>query len=190
MAGCAIWFVGLPGSGKSSISRCVAQVLEQRGLPVRYLEMDACRKAYFPNPQYTTKERRQAYGLFVSEAAQLVEQGHVVIMDGSAPKRSMREVARKQIPVFAEMLVRCPVRTAMEREASRPAGKVMADLYAKALERKRTGRQFKGLGQVIGVDVQFEDNPNAEFVLENGEITKEEACQRVLAFLDTWLHNA
>jgi len=45
-----MWFVGLPGSGKSSVARSVFQALREKGLDVVHLEMDARRKAYFPHP--------------------------------------------------------------------------------------------------------------------------------------------
>jgi len=190
MEGCAVWFVGLPGSGKSSIARCVVRNLKAEGLPVLYLEMDARRKDYFPIPTYSQKERKQAYEMFVEEACRYVTSGKIVIMDGSAPQRFMRDTARINIPKFAEIMVQCSVQTAMEREATRAAGKVMADLYAKALERKKTGKEVDGLGQVIGVDVPFEENPEAEFVLDNQNLSKEESCRRAMAFLDSWLNNA
>ena len=61
----------------------------------------------------------------------------------------------------------CDLEEAMRREAGRPEGLVMADLYAKALKRRRTGEQFEGLGEVIGVDVEFEVDPGAEFIIDN-----------------------
>ncbi len=185
----AIWFVGLPGSGKSTIARAVLQALRQqwaaRGGPEPVLlEMDARRKVYFPEPCYTAEERAKAYDLFVDEACQLVEAGRLVLLDGCAHKRSMRDHARKTIPGFAEVCVRCPLDKAMAREAGRLRGKVMADLYAKALERKATGRHFPGLGQVVGVDVPFEEDPGAELTLDSDRLSPEQARDMVLAWLD------
>jgi adenylylsulfate kinase len=55
----------------------------------------------------------------------------------------------------------------MEREAARKEGLVLADLYRKSLERKRTGKEFPGLGQVVGVDIPYEEEPNAEVVIRS-----------------------
>ena len=74
----------------------------------------------------------------------------------------------------------------MYREANRPEGLVMADLYKKALERKQTGIQIEGLGQVVGVDTPFEENPMAECVIESGEMRIEEGRDHVLASLAVW----
>ena len=63
----------------------------------------------------------------------------------------------------------------------------MAGLYAKALERRATGRQFPGLGQVIGVDVPFEENPQAECVVDAEHLDITQERDAVLTFLDDWL---
>lgn len=190
MGGSAIWFVGLPGSGKSSLACAAVKALLSQGFPAVYLELDSCRKIYAPNALYAENERERVYALFVKDAVRLVRQGKVVVMDGSAHKRAMRDLARAKIEHFAEIFIRCSVVVAMKREEQRPDGKVMAGLYAKALERKETSRYFDGLGEVIGVDVVFEENPNADFILDNDALTEKEACHKVLTFLDSWLHNA
>ena len=135
--GWVIWFVGLPGAGKSAYAQAVYQALQKKGENVRYLSMDERRKAYFHTPRYTAEERAEAYELFAKEAAQIAEEGTNVIMDGAAPKLFMREYARRLVPHFAEIFVRCPLETAMRREANRPGGFIMADIYQKALKRKK-----------------------------------------------------
>lgn len=185
-----MWFVGLPGSGKSSVARSVFQALREKGLDVVHLEMDARRKAYFPNPSYTAQERAQAYDFFVQEAADLAASGRGVIMDGSAHRLAMRHAARQRIAKFAEVFLRCPLDVAMAREQGRPEGMVMAGLYEKALDRKTTGKYYPGLGQVIGVDVAFEEDPAAECVIQSDQLTVAQATDAVLVFCRSWLPKA
>ncbi|TVR01266.1 MAG: adenylyl-sulfate kinase [Desulfovibrionales bacterium] len=185
--GWAVWFTGLPGSGKSTLARAVGRCLEERGMPIIYLEMDARRKFYFPNPTYTPEERAQAYERFIQEAADLVSHGHGVLMDGTAHRLAVRSAAREQIQRFAEVFIRCPLDLAMAREQERPEGLVMAGLYAKALDRRRTGRQYPGLGPVIGVDVPFEEDAHAECVVDVAVLTPDQARDQVLQFLESWL---
>lgn len=184
MTGAALWFTGLPGSGKSAVATAVRDALTARGQSVVLLSLDARRKAYFPNPTYSESEREQAYDRFVEEAAEIAASGSLVLMDASAPKLAMRQAARSRIPRFAEVHVHCTLATAMAREASRPEGLVMAGLYAKAIKRKATGQQFPGLGQVIGVDTPFETDPNAECVVDAEHLTIEAGRDVVLTFLD------
>jgi len=184
--GWVIWFVGLPGAGKTAYAQAVYQALQKKGTDVRYLNMDERRKAYFPIPRYTETERAKAYQLFAKEAAEIAEEGANVIMDGTAPKLFMRQYARKLVPRFAEIFIRCPLEMAMRREANRPEGLVMADLYQKALRRKQTGTYFEGLGEVVGVDTPFEENPTAECVIESDQMSIEQGRDRVLDFLIVW----
>ena len=97
MSGWAVWFVGLPGSGKSSISKRAYEYLRDKGMNVVYLQMDERRKKYFPDPKYTPEERRKAYELFALEGADLAAKGHGVILDGTAAKVEMRHLSRKKI---------------------------------------------------------------------------------------------
>lgn len=180
--GKALWFTGLPGSGKSTVARKTLELLEAKGIKALHLQMDERRKAYFPNPTYTKEERAQAYTLFAEEARDLAAQGNIVLMDGTAYKKSMRDYARQIIPDFSEVYLRCSLDTAMNRERNRPEGLVMADLYEKALERKRTGKEFEGLGPVIGVDVEFEEDPLAELVLDVEDIGPDIAARETAQY--------
>ena len=184
-----VWFTGLPGSGKSATAKAVEKTLALSGLRALRLELDARRKVYFPKPTYSDKEREEAYRRFAREAADIAsgDAYDLVLMDGSAPRRAMRDYARSLTPRFAEIHVRCSLATAMARESARPEGLVMAGLYAKAMLRKTTGRQFPGLGQVIGVDVPFEEDPEAECVVDAEHLSIEGCRDAVLSFLRAWL---
>ncbi|MGE4293128.1 MAG: adenylyl-sulfate kinase [Desulfovibrio sp.] len=186
-SGWAVWITGLPGSGKSTLADALVQRLRAQGRDVLLLRMDERRKVYFPHPAYTPEEREAAYALFADEAAGLVAQGRGVILDGTAHLLRWRGLARERIPRFAEMYLRCSLETAMQREAARPEGLVMAGMYAKALERRRTGLPVAGLGEVVGVDTPFEPDPEAECVLDNDGSNREAALERALEFLRGWL---
>lgn len=193
-SGWALWFTGLPGCGKSTIARAVRDMLAARGEHAEYLAMDERRRNYFPHPDYSAEERAKSYSLFADEAAGLCAGGRNVILDATAYRLAMRQAARERIARFAEVLVRCPLPEAMRREAVRSMqaihgmqhkGYVMPGMYQKALERRRTGVAVPGLGQVVGVDVPYEENPSAECVLDAMLPARENAA-RVVAFLDAW----
>lgn len=185
--GWAVWFTGLPGSGKSSVARRVKERLASLRLDVEHLEMDARRKAYTPDPDYSEAERERAYEMFAQEAAFKAHGGTGVIMDASAPRRHMRDRARALIERFAEIHLACDLKTARKREASRPEGEVMADLYAKAMRRRQTGEDVPGLGEVIGVDVPFETDPDAELTLDAAALGERELAEQSVAFVLDWL---
>ncbi len=182
--GLVIWFTGLPGSGKSSICDYVRDRLKEKGFDVLVLRMDELRRKYFPDPQYTSEERQRAYELFADDAVRATRPGRLVLLDATAPRISMRRAVRNRVPNFAEIHIKCSLSTAMRRERSRPGGLVMADLYAKALERKKTGKKFPGLGRVIGVDVPFEMDPEAEMTIENDQLSLNEAGEKAMKLIE------
>ncbi len=182
----AVWITGLPGCGKSTIAELLYRHLESEGVRVVKLCMDERRKLYITNPEYTCQERHRAYSLFVEDAVSIMESGRCVIMDGTAHEICWRNDARKKIEFFAEVHLHCPVNMAMKREAGRQQGLVMAGLYEKAIERQRTGKQFENLGEVIGVDVKFQEDSNAECVVNTAHKTTEEVLAEVVNCLQKW----
>jgi adenylylsulfate kinase len=52
-------------------------------------------------------------------------------------------------------------------------------MYRKALERREKGAVFEDLGDVIGVDVEYEENPDAEIIIDNGKGTAGENAGKI-----------
>ncbi|TVM18795.1 adenylyl-sulfate kinase [Oceanidesulfovibrio indonesiensis] len=185
VSGCAVWLTGLPGAGKSTIAEMVRDELIARSKQAILLSMDERRRKYVPRPTYTPDDRRVAYEKFAEEAARLAAKDFVVVMDGTGHKKSMRDYARKLVPCFCEVYLKCSLETAIQRESERPEGLVMAGLYEKALERQRTGEDVDGLGEVIGVDSPYEENPEAELVIDVDETSPEDACAMIVDLLES-----
>ncbi len=181
--GWGLWFVGLPGSGKSTIARHVYEALRTQIPRLSLLQMDEWRKTHASQGGYSREEREAAYHAFASMAAQRIREGEHLLLDGTAYRLRMRQEARSQITRFAEIYISCPLEIAMQREAARPQGLVMAEMYRKALWRKQTGQPVPDLGEVIGIDVPFEIDPHAECSLDSSQMSPEIACDRVLAWL-------
>ncbi|SDL11557.1 adenylylsulfate kinase [Maridesulfovibrio ferrireducens] len=182
----AVWFTGLPGCGKSTIADGVLNKMREEGFNPVLLRLDERRKLYIPNPEYTHDERRRVYSLFVQDAISIMQSGRCVIMDGTGNELCFRKEARDQIEFFAEVHLKCPVNIAMKREAGRQQGLVMAGLYEKALERQKTGKVFKELGEVIGIDVKFETDLDAECTIETEDKNPEQVLQNVISCLQKW----
>ncbi len=115
MSGMAIWITGLPGSGKST----VANTLKNAHPEFVVLRMDEMRKIVTPEPTYSDSEREIVYRAFVYTAKTLTELGHDVIMDATGNMRKWREFARRLIPRYAEVYLRCPLELCMKREKQR-----------------------------------------------------------------------
>jgi len=172
----AVWITGLPGSGKSTIGKELLKKLDN----TEYLRLDEIRKKYVSDPRFTDDEREIVYSKFVDEGGNIVKAGKNVIYDATGNKLKWRKYGRSKIQDFFEVHIKCNIESCMKRESARTQGLVMADLYKKALERKRTGKIFEGLGKVVGVDVPFEEDPKAELVIDSEKHKPAEAADLIL----------
>ena len=176
----AIWITGLPGSGKSSVAKAVRRKLKGN---IQVLRMDSFRKILTPEPKYTIEERGLAYRAMVLIGKYLVENGVNVIFDATGHKVEYRELARKLIPNFKEVYIKCPLKVAMQREANRKQNLVMRDLYKKALDRL-DGKEVDLVGEVIGVDVKYEEPKNPELVIDAVRLNANAAAEKIAKLVE------
>src|SRR5215470_17154495 len=112
----AIWITGRPGSGKTTLTRAVAQALREQGVPVRVLELSTVRKALLGGRAETEHERDLMHRALAYAAMALTDAGVPVIVDATAPRRAWREWARALIPHFAEVQLVCSPEVCVLRE--------------------------------------------------------------------------
>lgn len=183
MRGWAIWFTGLPGSGKTLRAKKLLKKLQRSGIYAEYLRMDKLRKILTPKRKYTEEERDYVYRALVLIGKFLTDNGTNVIMDATGHKRVWRELARKLIPKFAEVYVKCPLDVCMDRESKRKDNLILSDLYKKAIRRKRDGVIIDGLGEMIGIDVEYEEPKKPELVIESDKINPKESSEKIFKLL-------
>jgi protein-L-isoaspartate(D-aspartate) O-methyltransferase len=167
----AVWITGLPGSGKSVITRAVAERLHADGENVVVLELDAIRRVLTPAPTYSDAEREAVYRALVYIGACLVDAGIPVIFDATAHRRAWRDLARAVLPRFAEVQLFCPLEVCRWREAARPRGMAPAGIYAQAT---RAG------ARVPGVNVEYELARAPELRLDTTTHTVDAAAAAVV----------
>ncbi|MBI4844001.1 MAG: adenylyl-sulfate kinase [Nitrospirae bacterium] len=165
-----IWITGLPGCGKST----AALALKERVKDAVILQADALRKFMTPNPDYSEEEREHVYRVLVFTAKNLNELGHNVIIDATGNRRKWRELAKREIPEFYEVYLKCPIEICVERERARiethgaPKG-----IYEKA------GRG----APVPGVNAPYEEPLQPDLVIDTEKTTPHEAAERILNLL-------
>ena len=93
----AIWVTGLPGSGKTVISRKVGELLEEREVKVKILELDEIRRILTPSATYSEAERDLVYSSLAYMAKLLTEAGVNVIIDATGNRLRYRERARRVV---------------------------------------------------------------------------------------------
>lgn len=147
--GFAIWITGLPASGKSTVSVCVADRLRHAGICIAVLESDEMRKALTPEPTYTQDERDRFYLALATIGRTLTKNGINVIFDATANMRAYRDRARAMIPKFIEVYISCPIEVCESRD---PKG-----IYRRA----RSG----GAATVPGIQAEYEPPLRPEVTL-------------------------
>jgi adenylylsulfate kinase len=114
--GCVVWIHGRPGSGKTTLARGVARALSRAKVATEVLELTAFQRALLPAKGVCTATEEVMHRVFIWTAKILADQGLVVIVDATTPRRAWRDLARCLIPSFAEVQLVCPAEVSAERE--------------------------------------------------------------------------
>lgn len=170
MAGMALWITGLPGCGKSAL----ADGLKREFPSFVVLRMDALREVATPEPSYSEDERDLLYRSLVFTARTLAGLGHCVIIDATGNLRKWRDLARRLIPGYAEVYLKCPLRLSREREEARHVRRgAPGDIYRKG----EAGWPVPGLG------APYEEPLEPELSLDSSALSVEEEVKAVREFL-------
>lgn len=124
MTGFTLWLTGLPGAGKSTFARGLAEALLRRGYAVEVLRSGALRPVLSPEADYAEAGRLQ-HALRLAWAARLLNRNGVIcVVDGTSPRASLREEVRLQVGELVEVYLKTP---RLECERRSPAGYARAE---------------------------------------------------------------
>ena len=172
-----LWLTGLPGSGKSTILDELSQMLSKSGIEAVTLSLDRLRKVLTPEPKYTEEERAIVYRALVLIAQLLVDRAKKnVIIDATGNRKEFRELARRLIREFAEIYVKCPVKTCQAREATRRGQPVQKDLYKSAAEGTLKGK-------LPGISAPYEEPENPEVLVASDVMSPQESAKKIVAYI-------
>jgi adenylylsulfate kinase len=165
-----IWITGLPGSGKSTVAMAVKEKFPDAVI----LRMDELRKIVTPKPTYSDIEREHAYRALVFTAKTLYDLGHNVIIDATGNRKSWRQLARRLIPDFSEIYLKCPLELCMSREKARTeTHKAPKRIYEKG----------KKGWPVPGIKVPYEEPKNPEITINTEKESPDMAAEKILKML-------
>jgi len=158
LKGFALWITGLPGSGKSTLADGIKKLYPEFII----LRMDEFRKVVTPKPTYSDFERDVVYRSLVYLAKIMAGQGHNVIIDATGNLRKWRTLARRLIPKYSEIYLKCPLGAAMKRERERTCThKAPKGIYKKGA---------KGW-PVPGMNVPYEEPKKPELTIETDKVS-------------------
>lgn len=114
--GLTVWFTGLSGAGKTTISRAVYEHLRARGLKVEILDGDVIREHLCRDLGFSKEDRDENIRRIGFVANLLTRNGIIVLVSAISPYRAMREEVRRSIGSFLEIYVNAPLEVCEERD--------------------------------------------------------------------------
>ncbi len=167
--GFCLWFTGLSGSGKTTITNVLVKEMRKRGSKLEVLDGDIVRQNLSKGLGFS-KEDRDTNIRRVAFVASLLARNEVpVITAAISPYRELRDEARAKMDGrFIEAYVKASVEVCEKRDVK--------GLYAKA----RSGE----IQEFTGVSDPYEVPENPELVIDTEIQTPEESAQQILSYLE------
>jgi len=166
--GFTIWFTGLSGAGKTTISQIVEAELRRRGRKVEVLDGDVVRTNLSKGLGFSKEDRDINIRRIGFVCHLLSRNGVVAIAAAISPYREIRDENRALIKDFVEVYVECPLEVLAERDVK--------GLYKKALAGE--------IKNFTGVDDPYESPPAPEVVCRTDRETPAESAARIFARLE------
>ena len=168
---CVLWFTGLSGAGKSTISNLVEARLNAYGMHTILLDGDNVRHGLSKDLGFTAADRVENIRRVGDVAKLITDAGLIALCSFISPFRAERQLVRETLTEgeFIEIFVDTPRETCIARD---PKG-----LYKMALAGE--------IKNFTGVDQPYEAPEAAELVIGRESETPEQASTKILAYLVT-----
>ncbi|MDX6638431.1 MAG: adenylylsulfate kinase [Solirubrobacterales bacterium] len=168
--GFCLWFTGLSGAGKTTITNLLVRELRSRGSKLEVLDGDIVRENLSKGLGFSKEDRDTNIRRIAFVANLLSRNGVPVITAAISPYREIRDEARAMMNGrFIETYIKASVEVCEERDVK--------GLYAKA----RSGE----IKEFTGVSDPYEAPENPELVLDTETQSPEESAQAIIAYLES-----
>jgi adenylylsulfate kinase len=167
--GVTVWFTGLSGAGKTTISLEVEEALRERGYRVEPLDGDIVRQNLTKGLGFSKADRDENIRRIGFVAHLLSRNGVIVLVSAISPYREIRDEVRGRIGDFVEVFVNAPLATCEQRDVK--------GLYQKA----RAG-EIKGF---TGIDDPYEEPLKPEVECRTDLESVSESVAKVLGTLES-----
>ena len=169
ITGFTIWFTGLSGAGKTTVSRLVEKELRARDHKVEVLDGDVVRENLSKGLGFS-KEDRDTNIRRIGFVCELLTRNDVIAIAAAiSPYREIRDENRARVGGrFVEVYCACPLEVLAERDVK--------GLYKKALRGE--------IKNFTGVDDPYESPLAPEVTVETDSQSPEESAARIIARLE------
>lgn len=165
--GVTVWFTGLSGAGKTTISRAVEKELYSYGHKVEILDGDVVRQNLTKGLGFSKEDRDENIRRVGFVAGLLTRNQVTVLVSAISPYEEIRQEVRERIGNFVEVYVNAPLEVCEQRDVK--------GLYKKA----RSGE----IKNFTGIDDPYEAPLNPDVECRTDLESLEESVSKVLAKL-------
>ena len=166
--GFTLWFTGMSGAGKSTISRLLELKLRQFGARVEVLDGDVVRTHLSKGLGFSKEDRDENIRRIGFVCELLSRNGVIAVAAAISPYRDVRDEVRARIPNFVEVFVECPVEVLAERDVK--------GLYRRALAGE--------IPQFTGISDPYEPPLTPEVTVNSSQETPEQSVEKIWATLE------
>lgn len=166
--GFTIWFTGLSGAGKTTLSRLLEQRLRAAGAKVEVLDGDVVRTHLSKGLGFSKEDRDENIRRIGFVCELLSRNGVIAIAAAISPYRAIREEVRARIPDFVEVYVQCPIEVLVERDGK--------GLYKKALAGE--------IHHFTGISDPYESPAAPEVTINSADEEVEQSLEKIWKTLE------
>lgn len=165
--GVTVWFTGLSGAGKTTISRGVEKQLRSHGYKVEILDGDIVRQNLTKGLGFSKEDRDENIRRIGFVSHLLTRNGVIVLVSAISPYREIREEVRNRIGDFVQVYVNAPLKVCEERDVK--------GLYKKA----RAGE----IKNFTGIDDPYEEPEQPDIMCQTDVESEAQSVANVLQHL-------
>lgn len=166
---CILWFTGLSGAGKSTVSTALEKELYQYGIRSYVLDGDNIRHGLNSNLGFSPEDRKENIRRIGEVAKLFVDAGLFVLSAFISPYREDRDGVRARFAdgEFIEVYVKCSLDECEKRDTK--------GLYKKAREGI--------ISNFTGISAPYEEPSDPEIVIETDRQSVEQSVQQIMEYL-------
>jgi len=169
--GCTIWFTGLSGAGKTTISFALEEYLVARGIPAYGLDGDNVRTGLNKNLGFAPQDREENIRRVAEVGKLFADSGVVALCSFVSPYNNDRELARQLHKSVGLPFFEIHVSTTLEECEKRDV---------KGLYKKARAGIIKGF---TGIDQPYEVPTNPEVIINTVNRTVHDCVQQIVEIL-------
>ena len=165
--GVTVWFTGLSGAGKTTISQALAKRLKDAGCKLEILDGDIVRTNLTKGLGFSKEDRDENIRRIGFVSHLLTRNGVIVLVSAISPYQAVRDEVRDRIGNFVEVFANAPLAECEKRDV-------------KGLYKRARAGEIKGF---TGIDDPYEAPTNPEVECRTDLEELDESVEKVLSKL-------